>query len=135
MGSSEADLLSLLKILERWTLNLRMKVNTSKTKVLHFRTKRKKLTTCTSELFNTNLEIVKSYKYLEVFFDEHLNFTRCTEVISNSAGRALGKVIRTFKNSRYMHYKTFTQLYESYVTPCEGSRPVPLQLIFIVLDV
>ena len=86
LAGSEADLQSLLKILETWTLNWRMKVNTSKTKVIYFRTVHKKLTTCTFDLFNTKLEIVTNYKYLGVFFDEYLKFTRCSEVISNSAG-------------------------------------------------
>ncbi len=39
------------------------------------------------------LEYCDSYKHLGVFFDEDMNFNKATDILADSAGRALGSII------------------------------------------
>ena len=51
--------------------------------------------------------------YLGVYLDEHMNFSKCSQVLSESASRALGGVISKCKTLRDCGYKTFTKLFET----------------------
>jgi hypothetical protein len=64
-----------------------------------------------------DLSITDKYKYLCVFFDEHLTFEYCASILGNSAGRALGGVIAKFKQFKNVGYKTYTKMYEAAVVP------------------
>lgn len=75
-----------------------MKVNVEKTKIVHFRAPRCTRTKFCFKYDNCIIEIVDSYKYLGVYLDEHLNFYKCTDILTESAGRALGGVIAKFKS-------------------------------------
>ena len=57
------------------------------------------------------------YKYLWVWFDEHLLFNTCEQSLSESAGRALGQLISKFKGTKNMGYKTYTKLFNACITP------------------
>ena len=64
-----------------------------KSNIVHFRPKRK---TCTKYRFkydNHPLSIVDSYKHLGMYMDEHMTFDKCSRILADSAGRALGGVI------------------------------------------
>ena len=62
-------------------------------------------------LSDFELEIVSSYKYLEVILDEFLSFEKCEETLLDSAGRALGGVISKVKQLRNIGFKTYSQGY------------------------
>ena len=67
-----------------------------------------------------NLNFVKSYKYLGVLFDEHLEFKQCEQTLTDSASRALGNIIAKLKGIKNMGCKTYTKLYENCVLPIMG---------------
>lgn len=52
-----------------------------------------------------------------MYFDEHLTFNAAVSMLSDSAGRALGKVIYKFKTLKNVSFKAYTKLYESCVVP------------------
>ena len=57
------------------------------------------------------------YKYLGVWINEFCDFSKTEKVLSESSGRALGKLISKFKGVKNMGYNTFTRLYNSCVVP------------------
>ena len=64
LGETEDALQVLLNEMYKWCQNWRLKVNETKTKVVHFRTQN---TPCTENTFvygDADLEIVQQYKYL-----------------------------------------------------------------------
>ncbi len=90
---SEEKLQSMIKYVEIWCKKWRLKVNTDKTKVVHFRSKRKRCTEFNFTFDNSPLNVVNKYKYLGVILEEHLDFNLTSSVLANAAGRALGSVI------------------------------------------
>ena len=74
ISTSSSELKNMLQTVYTWCSKWRLKVNATKTKIMHFRSKRRPLT---NEIFYYGagaLEIVKYYKYLGVIFDEHMTF-------------------------------------------------------------
>ena len=63
------------------------------------------------------LEIVKSYKYLGVIFDENLDYTAHCEAISKGAGRALGGIISKVYKVNYFGFKSYEKLFYNCVVP------------------
>ena len=117
MAESEKDLQCLLDKLAEWCSKWRMRLNTEKSKILHFRGSRCKRSQFVFKYAGTDLETVEHYKYLGIFFDEFLKFEYGIEVLEKSAGRALGCIISKFKYLKNAGYKTFKKLYESQVVP------------------
>jgi hypothetical protein len=46
--------------------------------------------------FRTNIEYVESYKYLGLWFDEHMNMNKAVRELAKSASRALGALYGKF---------------------------------------
>lgn len=61
------------------------------------------------------LSYTKSYKYLRFTLDDHLTYIEGVNVLLDSAGRALGAVLNKVKFCKDLGYKTYTQLFKSYV--------------------
>ena len=124
LAEKETDLQDMLNVLDKWCTNWRMVVNISKTKILHFRPKSTISSTFEFKLGRTVLNYSSSYKYLGLILDDHLDFNKSAELLSDAAGRALGSVINMFKNNGNLGFKTFTKLFESCITPildyCSG---------------
>ena len=125
MAETEDNLQLLLDQVYSWCKMWRLKVNVSKTKVMHFRNIRKK---CTEQLFTygeMELEKVSQYKYLGVMLDEHLKFNACVKMFAESSGRALGGIISKFRNLKNVGYHTFSKMYDAGVKPiCEYAAAV-----------
>ncbi len=117
ISESETGLQNLLNELSKWCYKWRLKVNESKTKVMHFR----KINQVQSETIfkygDAELEKVTSYKYLGVILDENLAYSSCIKALSDSGGRALGAIISKFKALKNVGFKTFETLYNSGVKP------------------
>ena len=64
-----------------------------------------------------DLEIVKTYNYLGVKFDENLNFRDCIKARSNAAYRAFGETVSKWKQYSDVGYNTFCHLFDSFVAP------------------
>ena len=97
-----------------------MAVNLDKTKVMHFRNKRKQITKYCFTYENSQIEIVNRYKYLGVLLDDYLDFSTTAELLAGAAGRALGAVLTKFKNFRNIGFNTFQTLFDTSVSPILG---------------
>ena len=124
MAESEEDLQRLISIVHSWCRKWQLIVNIDKTRIIHFR---KSSTLCTPFDFKygTNqLTVVPSYKYLGCVFNETLDFTLTCQMLSESAGRALGAVISKMVHNPYLYASTFKKLYDTHVIPiidyCSG---------------
>ena len=117
IGDSPNNLQQLLDKLHTWCNKWRLKVNQSKTNVVHFRTSRTRQTDQVFNFGHFELETVSRYKYLGVILDENLSYNICASALADSAGRALGAIIGKFKTLKNVGYETFTKLYEAGVKP------------------
>ena len=73
IAKTEAELQSLLLALEEWCNLWQLYVNVTKTKIMHFRNPRKKISTFKFILNGQELEKVSCYKYLGSYLNEHMN--------------------------------------------------------------
>ena len=113
IADTEKDLQNMLNCMYEWARKWRLKVNVDKSNIIHFRNSRTRLTEFRFKYGLQNLETCKSYKYLGIYLDEHLNFTKCTELLSESASRALGSIISKFKSMKDTGYVTYTKLFDA----------------------
>ncbi len=117
LAESEKDPQALIDFTHDWCLKWRMKINNSKTKVIHFRNIRRPGSRFVFKYGDSTLEIVNKYKYLGVFLDEFLNFDSVASMLAESSGSALGGMISKFKNLKNTSFKTYNTLYRSGVEP------------------
>ena len=117
MAESEKELQTLLDELNSWCHKWQVKINEEKSKIIHFRKVRAKCTEIEFKLNGSTIEKVKSYRYLGIYFDEHLKFDICIKTLAESAGRALGSIISKFKSLKNVGYKSYTKLYKCGVIP------------------
>ena len=75
-----------------------VRVNAQKSKVIHFRKQNTVQIEHHFTMHNEKLNKVPTYKYVGVILDEHLNFEQCILALSDSAGRALGATINSFRS-------------------------------------
>ena len=115
VAKSEAELQILIHALETWCNTWKLRVNVTKTNVLHFRGPKKKRTTFNFEINNEPIEIVSMYKYLGFYLHELSDFNIMGTKMTESGNRALGNIIGKFKVLNNISYSTFTQLYNSNV--------------------
>ena len=113
IAENEQNLQQMLDAMFEWSRQYRLKVNVMKSNVIHFRPKRHKCTAFNFRYGLQNLDLCTSYKYLGCYLDEYLNFTKCSEVLSDSASRALGSIISKFKTLKDAGYTTYTKLFNS----------------------
>ena len=115
VSENEDNLQKMLTYVHEWCCKWDMKVNVEKTKIIHFRKKRKKITDIVFTIGKDKIDIVSSYKYLGVIFDENLTFKECSENLCASAGRALSSIISKFQPLKYgaAGHRTFTTLYNT----------------------
>ena len=57
------------------------------------------------------------YKYLGIWFNEHLDNSQTIEHIGRSARKALAEMCARYRQFGGFHYKSFTLLYNSLVVP------------------
>ncbi len=117
LADTPENLQKLIDIVQNWCKKWRLIINPNKSKIVHFRNPPKQRTGHIFKLCNDGpvLETVDVYKYLGVFMDEYLTYSKATEVLSSAAGRALGGMITKYRNLKEMNYKTYSKLYDSLV--------------------
>ena len=73
---------------------------------------------------SSKLEKTEKYKYLGLWFQEHLDLKFATSELAKSASRALSVLYAKFKCAEGMSYDVYTKLYTSLVDPilyyCSG---------------
>jgi len=117
LAETENDLQAQLHVLENWCLSWNMKVNVSKTKIIHFRPKSMPISNFIFTLNNDTLETTSTYKYLGIILDEHLTFEENINILSASGTRALGSIFNKFYQAKGFGYSAYSKLYHSCVTP------------------
>ena len=117
IAPDEEKLQCMINCLLEYCTKWKLKVSHSKTNVVHFRPKRKRVSNYEFKYGDRNIDIVSSYRYLGMCLDEHLDFKKGVTMLSQSAGRALGGIVSKFKTLRNVGYETFTKLYETGVVP------------------
>ena len=90
---NEQDMQILLDKLHDWCKHWRVLINTGKSKVMHFRTSRRKRSEFQFHIGDNILELIEKYKYLGAMFTEKNDFTLNAENLARGGGRALGSVI------------------------------------------
>ncbi len=117
LAETENDLQCLITILQRWCYKWRLSINTDKTKVMHFRNKNTPVTKFAFMVKNLPLECVSDYKYLGIILDENMTFEKTAEMLSSSAGRALGAIINKVRVNKDLGFNSYTTLIENCVSP------------------
>ena len=124
ISETEEDLQNMLHVLNDWCKKWRMKVNVSKSKIMHFRTTGHVESEYNFVLGNQSLEKVDKYKYLGVYLDTALDFEILSDTLAKAGGRALGAIVSKFKCNKGLGYKTYTKLFHAGVAPildyCSG---------------
>ena len=65
----------MLCFVDQWCKKWKLSIYSSKTKIVHFRKSRKKLTDRDFHVGEHHINVVNAYKYLGVVFNEHLNLS------------------------------------------------------------
>ena len=124
ISDSEEKLQEMISTLYTWCRKWRMRVNVTKTKIVHFRVKSQTKSTYKFMYGTDEIEIVDKYKYLGIILDEYLDFDTTSSVLAGSGGRALGAVYSKFCKLKGLGYRTYTKMYEAGVIPildyCSG---------------
>ena len=117
LADTENDLQNMLNALHNWCNVNDMRINVSKSNVVHFRTESKTRSDVVFKCGEQVIEFSDRYKYLGLVFDEHLNINTTAKMVAQSASRALGLVIAKCKVAGGVPYNVFTKLYDSIVWP------------------
>ena len=97
---TDVDSLQLmLNKLHEWCSRWRLSVNSDKTKIVHFRPTTVQLCNKQFSCGNLNIELTDKYKYLGLWFQEHLDMKYANSELAKSASRALSVLFTKFKNS------------------------------------
>ena len=82
----------MLDTLHLWCKRWRVLINTDKSKCIHFRRTRSKLTNFEFIVGSNRLELVDNYKYLGVMFTYTGNFSKNAENLAKAGGRFVARV-------------------------------------------
>ena len=114
----------MLDKLHEWCSKWQLSINSDKTKIVHFRPSNVQLCNKQFSCGNVTIEVTDRYKYLGLWFQEHLDMKYETNEFSKSASRALFVLYTKFKNAGGMAYNVYCKLYSSLVEPilfyCSG---------------
>lgn len=102
-----------LNTLHAWWRKWRMKINSKKSQVVHYRKKTEVIFT----LGGVTLDLVEQYKYLGVILHEYMDFGVTADVLAASGGRVLGAIASKYFKIDGLGYSTYTKLFHSGVTP------------------
>ena len=115
-AESEVQLNRALEVVNKWCCKWKMKINVSKSGVIHFRDK-KQIKRC-KEVFRIGEEVIQmvaEYKYLGVINDESLKGDTMMESVMENSRKALYGVNRLIRGLGNVGWEMFTKLYMSYV--------------------
>ena len=117
LATSEIDLQSMLNCVNNWCFKWRLSINCDKSNIVHFRSNSIERSSFQFNCGDYVITYTDSYKYLGLWFDEHLSWDKAIRELSKSASRALGCLTTKFYVCGGMNYHVFTKLYESLVQP------------------
>ena len=117
IASTPTDLQTQLDMVHTWCYKWRLRVNTSKTKIMHLRRKTQPRSNYQFHIGDQIISYCDRYRYLGLDLNEHMDYSHCVNIIAGAGGRALGGLISRYYQMHGLHYDTFTKLYHSLVTP------------------
>ena len=117
LSENAEDLQSMLDFTHQWCKKWGMTINMSKSKIIHFRKKGKECDQTTFKIGDKTVDYVQDNKYLGVFFDEHLDFSKHEKIMAESGSRALGALIAKYKNLQNMGFDTYKKCYDTSIYP------------------
>ena len=124
VSDTEGNMQRMLDCVSNWCNKWRLRVNYTKSAIIHFRNKGKRRSDFAFHIGNTTIEYVSSYKYLGVVLCDNMDFNATADALFNSGGIALGSMISKIHNFKDVGFETYTKLYNSCVTPvtdyCSG---------------
>ena len=109
------NLQGLLNILSNWCDKWGIKINSSKTKCMHFRNKRKLCSVFHFEIGEFSPDYTHQYKYLGFWINEFLDNSESTQKVYDHANRALGVLIAKSKAAGGLPMKVFSHLFDTLV--------------------
>ena len=117
LAESEKDLQTLLDILDRWCRRWRLLVNCDKTKIVHFRPPSIQRSRSDFTYGDLTISFTDKYKYLGLWFNEHINMQFAVSELVKSASRALGALHAKFSYAGGMSFEVYDKLYKALVQP------------------
>ena len=95
---NEQDMQVMLDFVHEWCNTWQMKINMSKSKVMHIRRKGTERSEFPFKFGQQVINYVSEYKYLGVIVDDTLEFTGHTSAMASAGHRALGALSGNIKN-------------------------------------
>ena len=116
--SNDTDELQLmLNHVYEWCNKWLMSVNLDKTNIMHFRKNEKARNMYEFKYGDQSIEYTDCYKYLGLYFDEHLNMDTNEDKLSAAGKKALGSIINKLRMNENMTYECFSKCVTSCVYP------------------
>ena len=117
LAPTEEYLQMMLDKVHEWCFKWRLELNGEKSQIVHFRPGKRECSKVIFKCGDLTLKYTQSYKYLGLWFDEHLDFKTAVNQLAKSAGRALSALFTKFCDAGGMAYEVFTALYDSLIQP------------------
>ena len=107
----------MLNIVHSWCRKWRLTVNGGKTKIVHFRPTDIPRSDIAFSIGDINIGYCDKYKYLGLWFTEHLDLNVTVRELTKAANRALGCLTAKYMHLGGMPYSVYCKLYETLVEP------------------
>lgn len=117
LSETETGMQKMFDVVASWCEKWRLLINIEKTCVLHFRPQNRPRSKYVFQIGTDVIDYLDKYRYLGIWFTEHLDLAYTARELSKAANRALGVVTTKFLQSGGMDYRVFQKLYESLVEP------------------
>lgn len=106
-----------LDILNNWCNKWQIELNSEKTSVMIFRNKNTDLPSKKFICGEHDLKYIEEYKYLGLYLNSNMNWSKTVDYLAKSASKALGVIIAKDKAFGGMDYATYTHLYNTCIRP------------------
>ena len=93
LSETEEGLQAMLECVNTWCCQWMVRVNVTKSKIMHFRGRTKKCSNFVFRLGDEHLSYVNEYKYLGITLDEHMTLNIAADQLAAAGSHALGQVI------------------------------------------
>ncbi len=117
MSENETDMQRMLDAVGSWCNKWRLTVNEAKSNVVHFRPPSLQVSNVVFTCAGKTIATHKSYKYLGLWLNEHLDMKFTVKQTTKAASRALGAVYTKFISGGGMTHDVYTKLVETVVEP------------------
>ncbi|MCG8049047.1 MAG: reverse transcriptase family protein [Candidatus Thiodiazotropha endolucinida] len=96
-SGDEAGLRHALKVFQEYCTKWKMNVNTAKTKIIIFNSRTKPSGNASFTFNGQNIDVIKEYKYLGIYFSRSGSFTAAKKHIAEQANKAVFSLLKNIK--------------------------------------